>query len=70
MSSPDLTEVAGALLSQDLLDILDRLFPNRCPDPKDSTPELWMKAGERRAIEKMRAWHTKAKPNVSLPQGS
>lgn len=34
-----------------LLSALDRLFPQRCPDPKDPEREIWMKAGERRVVE-------------------
>ncbi len=33
---------------------LERLFPDRCPDPKDSEREVWMKSGEQRVIRKLR----------------
>jgi len=38
-------------LSKDLLDILDARFPSRCPDPKDSEREIWMKVGQRKVVE-------------------
>lgn len=30
---------------------LDKKFPHRCPNPKDSEREIWMKAGERRVVD-------------------
>lgn len=38
----------GALLTQDLLDELDKAWPNLCPDPKD--PDLVIKCAERKVI--------------------
>jgi len=29
---------------------LDTLYPDKCPNPKDSEREVWMKAGERRVV--------------------
>lgn len=37
-------------LSADLVAELDRAFPERCPDPKDTEREVWMRAGERRLV--------------------
>lgn len=37
-----------------LMDALELLFPERCPNPNDSEREIWMKAGERRVITVMR----------------
>jgi hypothetical protein len=36
-----------------LMQWLETLFPDKCPNPKDSEREIWMKAGERRAVEIM-----------------
>lgn len=33
-----------------LIKWLNDIFPERCPNPKDTTAEMWMKAGERRAV--------------------
>lgn len=33
---------------------MERLYPERCPDPRDSDREIWMKAGERRAVVHLR----------------
>lgn len=41
----------GALLSRELLEALDKLYPARPPDPKDSDREIWLKAGERRLLD-------------------
>lgn len=53
----------GLLLSQDLLNELDRLAPDRCPNPKDSEREIWMKAGERRLVEVLWAKFNEANEN-------
>lgn len=45
----------GVLLSGELLDTLESLYPARPPDPKDTEREIWMKAGERRLVEVLRA---------------
>lgn len=34
----------------DLITRLDKLYPEKAPDPLDSERELWMKAGERRLV--------------------
>ncbi len=34
---------------------LDRRFPDKCPDPKDTKREIWMKAGERRLVVFLKA---------------
>ena len=31
-----------------------KLFPNQCPSSSDPEREIWMKAGERRAMEKLK----------------
>lgn len=34
---------------------MENLFPERCPHPSDTEREIWMKAGERRAVNKLKA---------------
>jgi len=41
----------GPLLSQELLDTLDALYPSRPPSLTDSEREIWAKAGERRLVD-------------------
>jgi hypothetical protein len=38
----------------DVIDWLDRLYPEKCPDPKDAEREIWMKSGERRLVRRLR----------------
>lgn len=45
----------GYLTTEDFLDALEELYPARPPDPKDTDREIWMKAGERRVVEVLRA---------------
>ena len=46
-----------------LIEWLDTLYPDKCPDPKHTEREIWMKAGERRLvntlISKLNATETK-----------
>lgn len=34
----------------ELIEDLDKEYPERSPNPKDSEREIWMKAGERRLV--------------------
>lgn len=54
----------GHLLSRELLEELDKMYPQRCPDPKDPEREVWMKAGERRAIDVLWAKFNEANENI------
>lgn len=45
----------GYLMSEEFLKTLNAMYPPRCPDPKDSEREIWMKAGERRLVEVLQA---------------
>ena len=33
-----------------LIEWLNALYPEKCPDPKHTEREIWMKAGERRLV--------------------
>ena len=37
-------------LSRRLLERLDELYPDRCPDPNDSERDVWIKAGQRKVV--------------------
>lgn len=45
----------GHLLSKDLLDLLEECYPHRCPSPSDPDREIWMKSGERRLVDVLKA---------------
>lgn len=38
------------VIPQDLLEELDKRFPERCPEPSWSEREIWMRTGERRVV--------------------
>lgn len=57
----------GSLLSQRLIDALDDLYPHRCPNPKDTEREIWMKAGERRLIDFLEMANRDSAETVLLP---
>lgn len=39
-----------------LIEALDEIFPDRAPNPNDHDREIWMKAGEVRAVTFLKAW--------------
>lgn len=41
------------LHAYDLIDDLNEAYPEKAPDPEDSEREIWMKAGERRLINRL-----------------
>jgi hypothetical protein len=47
---------ALAAASPALIDALDETFPELCPDPNDSDRLVWIKAGERNVVRKLREW--------------
>lgn len=46
-------------INRPLLEWLDQAFPEKCPDPKDTEREIWLKAGERRLVMKLRGHYNK-----------
>ena len=36
----------------ELVDLLDRLYPSRCPDLHDTDREIWYSCGQRSVVEK------------------
>jgi hypothetical protein len=47
-------ETIGSLITDPFMERLDKCVPEQCPDPSDSEREIWMKAGERRLVLKLR----------------
>jgi len=42
-------------LSADLIELLAKKYPDRCPDPEDSDRVIWMKAGQRKLVNELLA---------------
>ena len=36
-----------------LIEALDRMFPERCPDPAWRNRDIWIKVGERRVVRRL-----------------
>lgn len=36
-----------------LIEWLNALYPEKCPNPEDTEREVWMKAGERRVVNQL-----------------
>jgi hypothetical protein len=41
------------IYSTDLVKMLDQLYPPRPPNPAQTEREIWMRAGERRLVERL-----------------
>lgn len=41
-------------ISQDLMEFMEDLYPERCPDPQWSDREIWMRVGERRVVRALK----------------
>lgn len=48
------TTTSYPAVSEALIDALDKTFPERTADPAWSDREIWMRAGERRAVRFLR----------------
>lgn len=44
-----------SLLTDELIDLLDELYPNRCPDLSLPDREVWARSGERRLVDTLKA---------------
>lgn len=52
---PDHDDIASiTFASSELVDLLEAMYPERSPEPEESERELWMRAGERRLVRKLR----------------
>lgn len=49
---------------EDLLNELDRRFPDKCPDIRDSEREIWIKKGERRLVEFLKVVFEEQNENI------
>lgn len=51
--------------SVELIEMLDRNYPPKPPNPADTEREIWMKAGERRLVQRL--LNLKNTPTEGLP---
>lgn len=49
---------------KDLLDALDKRFPERCPEPSWSDREIWMRVGERQVVKFLKRIFDEQNENV------
>lgn len=52
--------------SIDLIQLLDRIYPARPPNPAHSEREIWMAAGERRLVDRLLNLSNEEDNNVHL----
>jgi hypothetical protein len=62
--SSSLFDRLGLLLTPEQVALLEQCYPHRCPDPAHSERELWMKAGERRLVDVLKAKYEAAHDNI------
>lgn len=51
-------------IPQDLMEALDKRFPERCPDPKASEREVWIEVGKRELIRFLKTHYERQNKNV------
>ena len=54
-------------IPDDLLDALDKKFPERCPDPDDAERMIWAKSGQRSVIRYLKDQSRRQKEADALP---
>lgn len=52
------------VIPKDLLDALDKRFPERCPDPSWSDREVWVRVGERQVVRFLKRMFDQQNENV------
>lgn len=52
------------VISKELLDALEKRFPNQCPNIKDSDREIWVKVGARSVVNFLRFEFDKQNENI------
>jgi len=52
------------VIDEPLLDYLERMFPDRCPNIESDTKEVWFKAGAASVCRHLRAVHEQQNENV------
>lgn len=58
------THHIGHLLSKEAIQALDEMYPLTLPNPTDTDRELWMKVGERRLVEVLKAKFAEANEGI------
>lgn len=54
--NPTTTTPALPPIPRELVEALDRAFPERCPDPADDDRTIWLRAGRRDVVRLVMAW--------------
>lgn len=60
---PDINQ-SLPVVPQDLLEALEKRFPDRCPDPQWTDREIWMRVGEQRVIRFLRSVFNQQNENI------
>lgn len=53
----------GAQVTQELLELLDPIFPNQCPSPGTTMDDIWFAAGQASVVQFLRAAHEESSAN-------
>lgn len=56
-NSPSLKDITMSVpyFSQEQVDYLNKLYPERCPDPKHTDREIWIAVGQRLVVRHIEA---------------
>ena len=59
MPIPQPKKTPHPFIPVELLEYLERAYPDRAPDPSDSERMIWMKAGQVDLVRKLRSHYTR-----------
>lgn len=51
-------------IQEDLVNALDEMFPERCPDPRMDDRTIWMDVGKREVVRFLKALHEEQTRNI------
>jgi hypothetical protein len=51
-------------LESDLVQALDKLFPEKCPDPRMSERDIWIYVGKRQLVQFIKEQHERQQENI------
>ena len=57
----------GFLITPEVLEELEAMYPDRCPQPSMSEREIWMAVGARGVVDTLKTRHEQAQEYVSGP---
>lgn len=52
------------IIPKELLEALDQMYPERCPDPRADDREIWMAVGRRQVVRVLKEHYDRQNRNI------